>query len=195
MLTAARHNRLITFHVNAPVHVELAPSRREAVPKSSRRRLAAARGGREQSPGHAGGVERVQVGESTCTRRCTCYVPRKDVEVFGEGSECTLAGPGLGTCWRAHWHMQEETCTALVSRCGWATAGGSIGSAGRYSGAGGLAWAESGEKLARYHQSSRIVPSAHLGQRHSLHGVCRCGCVSRRLITDPRASCRSPQLA
>jgi hypothetical protein len=54
---------------NAPVHVELATSRREAVPPSGRRRLRAARGGRKQMPDHAGGVERVQVVESPCRHR------------------------------------------------------------------------------------------------------------------------------
>ncbi len=55
--------RLITcagsVRVTAPVHVELAPRRREAVPKSSRRRLAAARGGGELSPNHGGRVKGV----------------------------------------------------------------------------------------------------------------------------------------
>jgi hypothetical protein len=51
----------------APVHVELAPRRREAVAESGRRTGGVERG-REQGPGHGGGVEGVQVVEKACGR-------------------------------------------------------------------------------------------------------------------------------
>ncbi len=49
------------------MHIELAPSRREAVAGSGSR-PAVGRSGREPRPGHGGGVERVQVVEF-CGRR------------------------------------------------------------------------------------------------------------------------------
>ncbi len=50
----------ITCSYVAPVHVELAPSRRETVSVSCGRSTSAANGS-EVRPGHGGGVERVQV--------------------------------------------------------------------------------------------------------------------------------------
>ena len=49
----------------APVHVELAPRRREPV-TLSRRRGCAGRCGGEVRPGHGGGVEDVKVPEVAC---------------------------------------------------------------------------------------------------------------------------------
>ena len=71
-----QHNRGISFsgppppspfsfpitRITAPVHVELAPRRREAM-TSSRGRRGAGRGGREVRPGHGDGVVDVQVAQ------------------------------------------------------------------------------------------------------------------------------------
>jgi hypothetical protein len=60
----------VTRAIQAPMHVEPAPRRREAVAVSGRRAGGVVRGG-EQGPGHGGGVERVQVVESAsaCKRK------------------------------------------------------------------------------------------------------------------------------
>ena len=64
---------------NATVHVELVPSRREAVAVSGGRR-GAGRGGREVRPGHGDGVVDVQVRqEGACARRCGTW-----------GQECAI---------------------------------------------------------------------------------------------------------
>ncbi len=60
----------LTIASQAPMHVEQAPLRREAVAVSGRRTAGVVRGG-EQGPGHGGGVERVQVAESRCRQRKT----------------------------------------------------------------------------------------------------------------------------
>jgi hypothetical protein len=59
----------IRHGADAPVHVELAPRRREAVVVSGRRTVGVERG-RKQGPGPGGGVEGVQVVESDCGRGC-----------------------------------------------------------------------------------------------------------------------------
>ena len=56
---------LLTREKHAPVHVEQAPRRREAVSVSGRRMAGVVRD-REQRPGHGGGVERVQVAKKVC---------------------------------------------------------------------------------------------------------------------------------
>ena len=59
----------LTVGIKAPVHVEQAPRRREAVAGSGER-WGAGRGGGEVGPGHGGGVVDVQVAEiGACARR------------------------------------------------------------------------------------------------------------------------------
>ena len=60
---------IVTVTIVPTMDIELAPSRRKAVPCSGRRGRVAALGGREQSPGHVGGVERVKIIERRCRQR------------------------------------------------------------------------------------------------------------------------------
>ena len=69
----------VTGAIPAPVHVELAPGRREAVIVSGRRRIARRRGG-QVGPVHGDGVVDVQIPEVHCTRQAGHQVTMTTLE-------------------------------------------------------------------------------------------------------------------
>ena len=81
----------ITVVDHASMDVEFTPSRLKTVRCSSRRGRGAARGGREQGPGHVGGVERVEIVADSVT--CPQWrLGWADAECFGLGRPSPDAG-------------------------------------------------------------------------------------------------------
>jgi hypothetical protein len=85
------------------VHVQPPPSRREAVADSGRRTAGVVRG-REQRPGHGGGVEGVEVVEKVCSR------PDSSGSVTNQGRLLVREAVGVSAAIRRN--LPRAPCTA-----------------------------------------------------------------------------------